>query len=285
MTQTQQPDSRVLRFFPASNEHPRKLTRGQVTQFNEKGYVTGLDVFTPDEVARNRSYFDMLLDGVRKAKDGRDEYSINGYHVQCAGLWDLVVEPRILDYVEDILGPNFVAWGTHYFCKMPHDPRSVPWHQDASYWPLTPSKTVTVWLAIDDSDRENGAMRVIPGTHTKGHLEFDMVKPGEKVVLGQKVRNAESHGNPEWIELKAGQISLHADMLVHGSDPNTSDRRRCGLTIRYASTDVRSTAGWNKLSILCRGVDAENYWVNNPRPKDDSVEAMAWQKTQLNIGR
>ncbi|MCE9592366.1 MAG: phytanoyl-CoA dioxygenase family protein [Planctomycetes bacterium] len=278
MTQTQQPENRILRFFPASTANPRRLTREQVARFNEKGYVTGLDVYTPTEADRNRAYFDMLLKRVEDANDGRDAYSINGYHCQCAGLWDIVTEPRILDYVQDILGPDFVAWGTHYFCKLPRDPKHVPWHQDASYWPLTPSKTVTVWLAIDDADRANGAMKVIPGTHTKGHLAFDHAGPDEKVVLGQKVRNAESFGDPAWIELKAGQISLHADMLVHGSDPNTSDRRRCGLTIRYATTDVRSTANWNKMSILCRGADAENYWANLPRPADDTPAALAWQK-------
>src|SRR6185369_15209394 len=120
-----------------------------------------LDVYTPAEADSNRLYFDRLLEGVLAKNDGRDAYSINGYHRQCAGLWDIVMNPRILDYVEDLLGPNIVAWGTHYFCKMPHDPRPVPWHQDASYWPLTPSKTVTVWLAIDDSDVENSAMMVV----------------------------------------------------------------------------------------------------------------------------
>lgn len=275
-------ETRQLRFFPATTQNPRKLSRDQVQRFNEKGYVTGLDVYTPAEADANRRFFDDMLAAVLAAKDGRDAYSINGYHLKAGKLWDIVTEPRILDYVEDILGPDFVAWGTHYFCKMPGDPKSVPWHQDASYWPLTPSKTVTVWLAIDDSDRDNGAMKVIPGTHTKGHLEFDMAKPGEQVVLGQKVRNAESYGEPAYIELKAGQISMHADMLVHGSDPNLSTRRRCGLTIRYATTDVRSTSNWNLNSVLCRGVDKENYWSNHPRPQHDDYSPMSWQMPRKN---
>jgi ectoine hydroxylase-related dioxygenase (phytanoyl-CoA dioxygenase family) len=81
-------------------------------------------------------------------------------------------------------------------------------------------------------------------------------------------------GEPTHVELKAGQISLHSDLLVHGSDPNPSDRRRCGLTMRFATTDVRSTAGWNSNAILCRGVDRENYWVNRPRPAGEDYGAM-----------
>ena len=77
-------------------------------------------------------------------RDGRDSYAINGYHMRCRGLWDIVTEPRILDYVEDIVGPNIIAWGTHFFCKMPHDGKTVAWHQDSSYWPLTPTKALTV---------------------------------------------------------------------------------------------------------------------------------------------
>ncbi|MCX5659974.1 MAG: phytanoyl-CoA dioxygenase family protein [Planctomycetota bacterium] len=273
-----QGDPRLLRFFPASGENLRRLTREQVRHYNVRGYVKPLSIYTPEQADFNRARFDTLLDEIARANDGRDAYSINGYQAQVASIWDIIVHPVILDFVQDILGPDFVAWGTHYFCKMPGDPRHVPWHQDASYWPLTPSRTVTAWLAIDDADADNGAMKVIPGTHVHGHLPFENAKPDEKVVLHQKVLGVERFDPPEYIDLKAGQISLHSDMLVHGSDPNLSSRRRCGLTIRYAACDVRSTAGWNKNAIICRGTDPSGHWGNIPRPTTDSSMAMAWQK-------
>lgn len=268
-------DERILRFFPVENDHPKRLTREQIRQFNEKGHLFPFDIYSGEEAAANRRYFDGLLEQTRK--NGLDAYSINGYHTQCAGLWDVVTNPGILECVGDLLGSHFVCWGTHYFCKEALDPKSVPWHQDASYWPLTPSKTVTVWLAIDDADRENSAMKVIAGSHLHGHLRFTQAKPGEKVVLGQKVENAESYGEIVHLELKAGQISLHSDLLVHGSDSNRSTRRRCGLTLRYAPVDVRSTAGWNKESILCRGEDSSKYWANVPRPEGETVKPKSWQ--------
>ena len=258
-----QNDERVLRFFPVENDSPRALTPAQIECFNENGYVKPLDVFTPSEAEENRRYFDELLEQTRE--QGRDPYSINGYHKTHAAIWDLTMHPRILDYVQDILGENFVCWGTHYFCKLANDPKSVPWHQDASYWSLTSSKTVTVWLAIDDATRKNSAMKVISGSHRSGHLDFTHVKDRE-VVLSQEVVDAELHGEVEYFELQAGQISLHTDMLIHGSDPNQSTRRRCGFTIRYAPVDVRGLGKENG-RYICRGEDLSGYWSNFERPK------------------
>jgi non-heme Fe2+,alpha-ketoglutarate-dependent halogenase len=258
---------RDLRFHPVRNENPRRLTQEQIRFFNENGYLKPLRIFDDREIAMHRASFDRLLE--KAARDGGSSYSINGWHDRCRGIYDLVRHPFILEHVQDLLGLSFVAWGTHYFCKLPGDGKAVSWHQDASYWPLTPTKTVTVWLAIDDADRENGCMRVIPGTHLRGQLNFRDSDASENNVLWQTIEGAERYGEPVDFVLKAGEISLHADMLVHGSEPNRSARRRCGLTIRYASTDVRAHLGWNRRSILCRGEDPSGHWANLPRPEGE----------------
>jgi non-heme Fe2+,alpha-ketoglutarate-dependent halogenase len=258
---------RDLSFRPVRCESPRRLTQEQIAFFNERGYLKGLRIFADREVGDNRRGFDRLLE--KAVGDGGSSYSINGWHDRSRVIYDLALHPMILDHVEDLLGPNFVAWGTHYFCKLPGDGKAVSWHQDASYWPLTPARTVTVWLAIDDADRENGCMRVIPGTHRLGQLEFRDSDTSENNVLWQTVQGAERYGEPVDFELKAGEISLHSDMLVHGSEPNRSGRRRCGLTIRYASTEVRAFWDWNRKSILCRGEDPHGLWVRLPRPEGE----------------
>lgn len=260
---------RELKFFPASTKNPRLLTPEQISHFNEKGYLFPIDLFTPDEVIANRTYFEKLLKMAFDA--GLDRYSINGWHTHCRGIYDLVTDDRILDYVEDILGPNLVVTMTHYFAKMPNDETAVYWHQDASFWPLTPSKVLTVWIAIDDVDVENGAMKVFPGTHLLGRIPFEWVTDEEDGVLNQHVHNPERYGDPVSIELKGGQISLHTDMLLHGSQPNPSDRRRCGLTIRYMPVDVRTQAPDNAPCILARGEDPAGYWQPIPRPEGDQI--------------
>jgi len=258
---------RELKFRPSEVENPRVLTKEQIAFYNESGYLKNLPVFAKDEIAEIRAYFDALLE--RVLAEGGNSYSISTAHKDHGRVYDLLVHPRILDYVGDILGGDIVGWGSHFFCKMPRDGKTVAWHQDASYWPLTPSKTVTVWLAIDDADRENACMKFIPGSHKLGHLTYRESRFEEHNVLNQTVENAEQYGDPIYCELKAGEISMHSDLLLHGSEANDSDRRRCGLTLRYCAGEVRAGLGWNEKGIVVRGSDPSGHWKNPSRPEQD----------------
>src|ERR1022692_930274 len=161
---------RDLRFHPATNDRPRNLSREQIDRFNREGYIAGLTAYSPAEIVAIRAYFDRLLSKVMGA--GGDSYSISSAHLKYGRVWDILTNPVIVAHAKDLLGDNVVGWGSHFFCKMPGDGKSVAWHQDASYWPLTPSKAVTVWLAIDDADTENACMRFIAGSHHHGHLTY-----------------------------------------------------------------------------------------------------------------
>jgi len=270
-------DGRELRFRAVVNDAPGKLTQDQIARFNAEGYLKPFRIFDPEEVAANRRYFDGLLAGLQQMGDGRDEYALNGYHDQCRGLYDLVTDPRILAHVADLCGHDFVCWGSHFFCKLPGDARTVPWHQDAPYWPFDSARTITAWLAIDDADVGNGAMQVVPRSHLLGQLDWrDAIGP---TVLPTELLGVERYGRPVPFELRAGEISLHADLLAHGSPANHSMRRRCGLTIRYCPVAVRAgQSDWNAHSILCRGRDPAGYWANVPRPAGEDLTSKAWQR-------
>ncbi|MBS12047.1 MAG: phytanoyl-CoA dioxygenase family protein [Gemmatimonadetes bacterium] len=256
---------RELKFYPAENDEPKVLSGDQIDQFNRDGYLCPLGVFDGEEANANRAYFEKLM----AQADGRNSYSINGWHRSCAGVWDLVTDERILNMVEDLLGPNLVCTMTHYFAKMPGDGKRVSWHQDASYWPLTPSKVVTVWLAIDDVDETMGPMQVIPRSHVHGQIAFEHSTKEENNVLGQTVTNAGDFGEPVSFVMKAGQVSVHTDLLLHGSEPNGSERRRCGLTLRYMPPDVRGRDPEGQAAIVARGEDSSGYWKHIERPVGD----------------
>jgi hypothetical protein len=258
---------RDLRFHPCGVPDPQTLTHAQIEQFNRDGFLKGLRVFSAAEMVEHRAYFDALLARVLAA--GGTSYSINTAHLKYGKVYDLLTHPRLVAYVRDLLGPDVVGWGSHYFCKLPRDGKIVHWHQDASYWPLTPAKTVTAWLAIDDADRENACMRFIPDTHHFGHLTYRLTEDREDAVLNQEVENAERFGAPVDVELKAGEISLHSDLLLHGSEPNRSDRRRCGLTLRYCAADVHAGLDWHLKGVLVAGRDPSAHWANPPRPAAD----------------
>ena len=94
-----------------------------------------------------------------------------------------------------MLGETVICRHSHFFCKLPGDGKRVSWHQDASYWPLSPSRVVSIWLAIDDATEANGAMQVIPRSHTDAQVPFFDSDASENNVLGQTVRDPASHGD------------------------------------------------------------------------------------------
>ena len=220
---------RDLNFHPSDSSRSLSvLSEEQVKDFNAQGFLKELKVFEDDEIIQIRNSFDEILAKVMAA--GGDSYSISSAHLTYSLVYDLLTHPRIVDHVQDLLGDDLIGWGSHFFCKMPRDGKSVAWHQDASYWPLSPSKTATVWLAIDDADVENSCMRFISGSHWKGHLTYRPSSPEEHNVLNQTVEDVEQYGDEVIDSLKAGEMSIHSDLLLHGSEANHSDRRRCGLS-------------------------------------------------------
>ena len=262
--------NRDLRFFPLGVENPKLLTREQIDHYNEKGYIAPIDVLDSDQIGAIREYFDELLPKALAA--GWNSYEITNWHKTCQGVWDIVTRSEILDYVQDLLGPTVILRHSHFFTKMPGDGKRVSCHQDASYWPISPSKVVSAWLAIDDVDAENAPLQIIPGSHRHAQLPFNESTPEERNVLNQTVQNPAQYGDqPLALKLKAGQMSLHSDWILHGSDVNHSNRRRCGLAMRYLSSDVRAYNGWNENSIVCRGDDPSGHWANHPRPSGEVI--------------
>jgi ectoine hydroxylase-related dioxygenase (phytanoyl-CoA dioxygenase family) len=255
---------RDLTFHPATNENPATLTPQQIAAFNQDGYLKGIRIFSREEIDQIRQYFDGLL--AKTLASGGDSYSISTAHLRYGRVYDILTDSRIVSRVRDLLGEDVIAWGSHFFCKMPGDGKRVSWHQDSSYWPLSPSMAVTAWLAIDDATTENACMRFIPGTHHLGHLTYSLSENDESNVLNQTVPGAENFGKPVDDELKAGEISIHSDLLLHGSEANESQKRRCGLTLRYCPAKVRAGLGWNAKGVIVSGHDPSGHWANPARP-------------------
>ncbi|MEM6690664.1 MAG: phytanoyl-CoA dioxygenase family protein [Planctomycetota bacterium] len=256
---------REIRFFPSQVTAPKSLTCEQVQAFNEDGYLGPLPVYDSEAITEIRQYFDGLLAEALAA--GRDSYSISSAHMKHGRVYDMLTHPKIVSYVQDLLGEDIVGWGSHFFCKMPRDGRSVEWHQDCSFWPLTPTKAVTVWLAVDDADEENGCMEVYTGSHTHGLIDFETSTDESANVLDQTIENPAAYGTHRRTPIPAGQISIHSDLLVHGSMPNHSDRRRCGLTLRYCPADVYAYLGWNGKGVVVAGTADSALWPGCPRPE------------------
>jgi ectoine hydroxylase-related dioxygenase (phytanoyl-CoA dioxygenase family) len=204
-----------------------------VQQFNEEGYTIFRNVLDEDLVKEARKHIDWLLEhnpGIRPEQLHHTLMTDDPFWVR------LVSDERLLDIAEAFIGPNIALFASHYIAKRPRDGQAVLWHQDGSYWPLEPMEVVTLWLAIDRSDTDNGCMRVLPGTqHTELIKEEDMEEMDDgSNVLGTGIRSDELPVDTMVdIVLDPGDVSVHHPNIIHGSEGNQSERWRRGLTIRY----------------------------------------------------
>jgi non-haem Fe2+, alpha-ketoglutarate-dependent halogenase len=129
------------------------LSKEQVEHFRREGYAYPFDAISKDEaasyVAKLESYDAML------GEEAQKQLKIKA-HVASPWLIDLARNPKILDAVESVIGPDILLFGASVFAKKPRDTRFVSWHQDAAYYGLDPQEEVTCWLGLTDADMENG---------------------------------------------------------------------------------------------------------------------------------
>lgn len=239
-----------------------QLTQAQKDFYHQNGYLIGLPpIYTPEEMRGLNAELPNLLALLKPGEGAKD---IREWHETSTYLYDIVMNPRIHDLVEGILGPDFYCWASNFFIKEPFSKSTVGWHQDAYYWPMHPHNSVTVWLAFDDVDEENGGMKIIPGSHLHGLIKHKRSSQTDSVLSLELETGTFSESSAAQFKLKAGQVSLHDDRAVHGSPANPSARRRAGLTIRYSGTNVKNDLSVNPhfKTYLCRGADRFNY---NPK--------------------
>jgi non-heme Fe2+,alpha-ketoglutarate-dependent halogenase len=250
-------------------ETMKMLTQAALRQYQEQGYYAPIRVMPRAEADALRAKLEDFEAGAGILAGKLRHKS----HLLFTWLNDLVRNPRILDAVEDVIGPNILCWGSSFFIKEPRNPAFVSWHQDSTYWGLDPADVVTAWVALTDSTPANGAMRVIPGTHLLDQVpHHDTFRSDNLLSRGQEIMVEVDDRQAAMLELQAGEMSLHHVRLIHGSDPNPSPQRRIGFAIRYIPTTVRQIAGSHDHATLVRGVDTFRHFDPEQRPDADMSE-------------
>lgn len=231
------------------------LTEEQKSFFHRNGYLLGLPpIYSPEEMGRLNAELPSLLSWLQPGETAKD---IREWHESSTYLYEIIMNPKIHDLVNGILGTNFYCWASSFFIKEPFSKSTVGWHQDAYYWPMRPHNSVTAWLAFDDVDEENGGMKVIPGSHLHGVMKHKRSRETDSILALELETGTFNEADAIQFKLKRGEISLHDDRCVHSSPLNPSARRRAGLTIRYSGTNVKNDLLINPhfKAYLCRGVD------------------------------
>lgn len=240
----------------------------QKTHFERDGYVIYRHVLDEELVGEASAHVEWLT---VKHPELRPE-NLDHKLVHDDPFWiRLISDERLLNIAEEYLGPNIALFASHYIAKPPEDGQPVLWHQDGSYWPLEPMEVVTLWLAVDDSTPVNGCMRVMPGTHTSELHKMSKFTDTPNVLGSQMDPALVDEDQAVDIVLEAGGVSVHHPNIVHGSNPNTSGQRRCGLTIRYIPTTTRITReGQWPSAFLLRGeaVEGINDYLPWPRYRE-----------------
>ena len=241
------------------------LSSEQINQYNNDGYIAPINVLSKDEAEEVRNEIEYIE---KKWPDELEGLGRNYAHLISPVLDKVSHNSKILDAVESIIGKDILVCGTTLFIKNPDQKGFVSFHQDAKYIGLEPHNWVTGWVAITDSNEENGCMRMLKGSH-KEDLKFHNQKFDENNLLtrGQTVENVPINETTPVI-LKAGQLSLHHPQIVHGSGLNKSNDRRIGFAIQsYIGTNVDEVLG--KIYVQqARGSDTFKYHQHVKRPTE-----------------
>ena len=194
---------------------PLSLNTAQIEQFDQAGYLSPLDVFSPDEVAK---YCALLENYERQHGSPVGGANRSKTHLLFTWVDAMMRDARIVDAVEDLIGANILCWNTLFWIKEAGSRSFVSWHQDARYWGLTTKQLVTVWVALSPASVEAGCMRVLPGSH-RGELfpHRDEYHTDNLLSRGQRVDAMIDESKAVAMPLKPGQASLHNVCLAHAS--------------------------------------------------------------------
>ena len=242
------------------------LSSAAVEAYKRDGYYAPVRVMTASDAHQYRRALEAHEAHAHQPLQGNLRHKT---HLLFTWADELVRHPKILDAVEDAIGPDILCWTTNFFIKEANSAGFVSWHQDSTYWGLDPDDVITAWVAFTEVTPENGYMQVIPGSHKIDQLpHVDSFHKDNLLSRGQEIAVEVDRSKAIGLALHAGEMSLHHIKLVHGSEANRTSDRRIGLAIRYIPTYVRQTKV-RDAAMLVRGTDKYRHFDYEPRPKAD----------------
>jgi non-heme Fe2+,alpha-ketoglutarate-dependent halogenase len=246
----------------------KKLSEAETADYRRNGYFFPISVLDPDAAGAYRGRLEAAEAAAGGSLPGPYRHKP---HLVYTWAQELIRHPKILDAVEDVIGPDILAWESVFFTKEPKTEDYISWHQDITYWGLDQEgDVVTAWVALSPSNPESGCMRVVPGTHLKDVVahkdtfgEHNMLSRGQEIA----VEVDEDHAVD--LVLRPGQMSLHHVKIFHGSHQNRSADRRIGFAIRYLPPRVKQGVGPADSATLVRGSDRFGYFEHEQAPAAD----------------
>ena len=242
------------------------LTAAQIEQYRAIGFHSPVQVLSADEAAEIRARLEAHEESIGHPL-GADQRTKS--HYLFTWVDDLMRNDRVLDAVEDLIGPNILCWGSIFWIKEANSPSYVGWHQDLQYWGLYTDDLVNVWVALSAASEAAGCMSVLPGSHLERLDHVETYHQDNLLTRGQELTIDIGSRSPVAMPLEPGQMSMHNGRSAHGSGPNTTDDRRIGVAFQYMPTSAKQTLVEWDTAALVRGVDEYNHFEHGSSPESD----------------
>ena len=255
----------------------KALTQQQADFYHHNGFLFPMPALSPQEVATCLAGLNRLEAELGCAVADADVKWRSHGHAHSPWFADLIRHPRILDVVEDVIGPDILVWTSTFFIKEAGSATYAAWHQDGAYFGLEPKEQVCAWVALTDATEEAGCMEQL-SFHGQPRLYYHQPKglPNSINRAGQTIVTEFDTSNPTAMALPAGSISLHHELAVHRSAPNRATHRRVGIGLNYIPTRVRVDGPVRCKAMLVRGEDRYGHFdlIDPPKAERDA-EALA----------
>jgi hypothetical protein len=259
----------------------KALTKAQVDSFHYDGFLFPIPALTPDEVSTCLAGLHRLESDLGSPVADADVKWRSHAYAHSPWFNDLIRHPRILDAIEDVIGPNILVWTSTFFIKEPHSPTYAAWHQDGAYFGLEPREQVCAWVALTDATREAGCMEQLSSRGLPREYHHAALGLANSINrAGQTIVDDFDHSNPTAMALPAGSFSLHHEFAVHRSAPNNASHRRVGIGLNYMPTHVRVEGPVRCCAMLVRGEDTYGHFdlIDPPTAERDAAALAVHQQ-------
>jgi hypothetical protein len=243
------------------------LSESDIEQFQRDGYVSPIPVLSSQEAHGLRQKLQKV-----EVDQGGALYPEQRSKSFMLFKWlnDLIRDPRVLDPVEQLIGPDILLWNTIFWIKEAGSKSFISWHQDTKYWGLSSDQVVTAWIALSPASIEAGCMRVMPGTHIGEVLNHEDRNHSDNMLTrGQEITTGVDDDRAVFMPLEVGQMSIHNYRLAHASGPNESKDRRIGISMHFLPPDTEQIVGSWDCASLVRGKDTFRNFAEAPIPACD----------------
>jgi non-haem Fe2+, alpha-ketoglutarate-dependent halogenase len=259
----------------------KALTREQIDSYRYNGFLFPIPALTPEEIVTCLAGLERLETELGSPVAAADVKWRSHAYAHSPWFNTLIRHPKILDAIEDVIGPNILVWTSTFFIKEPHSPTFAAWHQDGSYFGLVPHEQVCAWVALTDASREAGCMEHLSGRGAARQLHHSPLGLANSINrAGQTIMESFDETGPVAMSLQAGEFSLHHEFSVHRSAPNNASHRRVGIGLNYIPTHVRVDSPVRLCAMLVRGEDTHGHFdlIEPPSAERDAAALAVHQR-------